>query len=587
MAGTLDDSAPSGSNVGLGVGDSVIEKNPEEDGGGGFSKAEVDTTAPFGSVKEAVTRFGGRGFWKPIQNKVKVFEAERCEMLKPDLDEVEQQAAELEKELIMKEKDALNVLKELESTKMILEELNSKLQVQAEQPAAAGLQETTYAQEDQRKQQDKLSSSPPPAAPGSVLLELKQAKLNLTRTTNDLADIRCWVESYNKKIEKERIALEKTRKRLSSSSSKTASVELELSRTRSQLKSAREGPADHGSTSSVVSEDVSAELKRLNSEAEKFKKMGDAAKSDMVTAMAEIEQTKTRIKTAEIRLVAAKKVQEAARATEAVALAEIKALGKSEMISDSDEAEGSIIRLSYEEYSSLTRKARDAEENSKKRIAGFMAEVEEANLSKCDILVRVEGVMEEVRTSKKTLVEALGRVEAADMAKLAVEEALRKWRSEHGQKRRLFYHSTKFKNSSSSSYASSSSSSHHRKEPQMLDVNGINMICDTTPSTAAPIMLKPSLSIGQILSQKLLVTEEFGIGSGSKNCVKKHISLGQILAEHNGYLSSSSWKLEKQHSSSGNKKFPAKRRKLGFARFSLLLALRNMKKKKSATPVAS
>ncbi|GAB2290504.1 hypothetical protein Dimus_024781 [Dionaea muscipula] len=72
------------------------------------------------------------------------------------------------------EKDALNVLKELESTKMILEELNSKMQ--DEQPAAppdkdaysVGLQ-ATYAGEEP-KQPDKLSFGHPSVAPRSATM---------------------------------------------------------------------------------------------------------------------------------------------------------------------------------------------------------------------------------------------------------------------------------------------------------------------------------------------------------------------------------------------------------------------------------
>ncbi|GAB2300773.1 hypothetical protein Dimus_034809 [Dionaea muscipula] len=270
-------------------------------------------------------------------------------------------------------------------------------------------------------------------------------------------------------------------------------------------------------------------------------------------------------------------MKEAARATEAVALSEIKALEKSSSKAprgDSEEGKGIITTtLAYEEFSSLTSKARDSEESSKMRVTDAMARVDEANLSKNDILQRIGEVMEEVQTSKKALEEALDRVDAANMAKLAVEEALRKWRSEHGgQKRRWsVQNSTRFKNSSSSP-----------APPHLIGNN-----------TLAVPVLKPTLSIGQILSRKLLVTEEFeggggGGGGGKKKnnnsssiSGKRKISLGQMLGKQNVYLASS-WKLERQSSGGGAKKLPAKRKKFGFARFSLLLAKKNNKKKKSA-----
>lgn len=50
---------------------SVIEPvslNPDSDLSNG--RTEIDTSAPFESVREAATRFGGFGFWRPSHNKL-------------------------------------------------------------------------------------------------------------------------------------------------------------------------------------------------------------------------------------------------------------------------------------------------------------------------------------------------------------------------------------------------------------------------------------------------------------------------------------------------------------------------------------
>ncbi|KAJ6708421.1 MYOSIN HEAVY CHAIN-LIKE [Salix viminalis] len=259
-------------------------------------------------------------------------------------------------------------------------------------------------------------------------------------------------------------------------------------------------------------------------------------------------------------------MKEAARAVEAVALAEIKALSSHENSSEKCSQKPEGVTLTFEEYSSLTCKAREAEELSKTKVVDAMLQVDEANVSNMEVLKKVEEATEEIKTSKKALEEALNRVEAANKGKLAVEEALRKWRSEHGQKRRSINNSAKFKNPHPS---------HHRRDSRLLDVNGLNLVSDGS----VPV-LKPTLSIGQILSRKLHLPEEFETETMADNgTVKRKVSLGQMLGKQNVDVPPS-WKADKENC---QKQFSGKRKKFGFARFSLLLT-KQSKKKKKPTP---
>ncbi|XP_037483529.1 WEB family protein At2g38370-like [Triticum dicoccoides] len=588
--------------------------------GVGGGRAEIDTSAPFESVREAVDRFGGSAAWSShLVNRIFAHHKKQNQTVCGGTEDEQranlaEQTAQIEKELGAKERETLDVLKQLESAKKIIADLKLKIQKKTGEDTLQPEEEKQQQQQDSNCSFTELSTAEPevkrpegnaeatevqtaePEAkqqpegnaevaemqttepevkqpdgnanagadvdmcagldeqehqqqhPNLVLMELEQAKSNLNRTTGDLAAIRASIESLRNDIATEKVLVERSREKVSSDATLVSSLKQELDQTTQKLQTLkdlqrrREDPSD-----------IFFEIKRMTSEIEQLRNAANASKSEAMMLAAEIEQTKATIGTAEVRCLAAKKMEEAARAAEALALAEIKALLCSEASAqDLQDTDG--VSLSVEEYSELASMAQEADESSRNKIAAAMVHVDEANQSKSESLTRLEEAKMEVEECKKALQEALKRVETANRRKFAVEETLRRCRSETGHKRRSFRGSPKFK----------TAAHRHRDDSHCMD------IIDVSDNS-----MKPTLSIGQILSMKLMGPDGYdkSVSDDTSTSETSSVSLGQILNRRQAILTYSS-------DASANKKFSGKRKKFAFTGLSVFLAKQAKSKKK-------
>lgn len=497
---------------------------------------------------------------------------------------MEEQAAELEKDLIVKELQTLDVLEELGATKRIVEDLKQQLQKQALRCFAAPVAVvhshenggTPVVKEMNNencgntiKNQGQIlhsASSCPMSSSDQILMDIKQTKVNIGKTINDLGVIQSSVESLNKKMKKEKIFIQRTREKLASKFAAVSAQE----RAQEQLRLNPSVPPVE--VSSTFSNPVNI-MRGFNSESELPSGMFETKSFDVSNGMVETktpdvsnpfpvkEDNGLSMKTAEMRLFAAKKMEEAARAAEAIALAEIKALSSNER-SSGLAPELQKVTFALREQSSLNPTAQIPEESTFKKVTDSKYQIDDTNVSKLTILKWLEEASAEILHSKQVLTEALNRVETANNRQHAAEEALRRWFPDSELKGQVVYNSIR------------SNKLNHAGNYQNSALPDV--IRSTTRRNYAPKpALRSTVSLRDVLSRKQVPEEYATRKEMEDHTARQKVALSQMLRALREDLTIPT---EDEKDQSHQKHSTAPKKKFGFIHISLPLAKPNKKR---------
>ncbi|WOK93426.1 hypothetical protein Cni_G02123 [Canna indica] len=262
---------------------------------------------------------------------------------------------------------------------------------------------------------------------------LEEAKISIQKGEVDVNHLRLAASSLEAELDDAKAAVTTLKQKEGMVSIAVSSLEADLDRTKQELDMVRTKGKEARDKMAVLPKF----LKHAAAEADQAKSVAQMVREELRKAKEEAEQAKAAATTAHIKFHAALRGTEAAKAAEKLALAAVRALQETEQAAKMQgEDSPTMVTLPLDQYLTLSRRAKDAEELARERVASALAQIEEAKKPKLNSLERMEETHREMEQRKDALKVATQKAEKAKEGKLGAEQELRKLRAELQQRRR-------------------------------------------------------------------------------------------------------------------------------------------------------